>query len=484
MTFVCAISGAVPQFPVVTPAGHIFERKLLISLLATNGGACPVTNAPLSEANLITIASGKIPAEAPSSATGAGFTGILCNLQSEWDALMLETYTLRLALDETRAELSQALYQNDAAVRVIARLTMERDQARASLASGEGATAAAPMDTEEPATEGGIPAPALEKMVATWSTLSGGRKKKAAPTADHVSATALSSFKEGSKKSLHKASGKTGISALAISADKSILASGGNDHQLVVFDKEAASVLATKSTGSKAVSSLSFHPTSAATVVTGNADGTVKVFGGDVYSEVSSTKLSNACVDISVQPTGDYYFAASAGGTVEFLTMDSSEVVATFTDESAYSAGALHPDGLIYAAAATDNLKIWDVKTSQVAAAIPTSGAATCIAFSENGYHFAAGDAAGVVSVFDLRKLKAIATIQGNGAITSVAFDDAAKYLAHTSAKGGAIHVVKEWEKSIFDIPEKKKSYGGFVWGKDAAWFATGNEDRVLSIYA
>lgn len=65
--------------------------------------------------------------------------------QEEWDALALETYTLRQTLVQTRQELSSALYQHDAAVRVIARLTQERDEARDALSK---VTVGAPRPTD------------------------------------------------------------------------------------------------------------------------------------------------------------------------------------------------------------------------------------------------------------------------------------------------------------------------------------------------
>lgn len=60
--------------------------------------------------------------------------GILQMFQGEWDSLMLEVFHMRKSLEQTRRELSQALYQHDAACRVICRLMKEKEEMAKMLA--------------------------------------------------------------------------------------------------------------------------------------------------------------------------------------------------------------------------------------------------------------------------------------------------------------------------------------------------------------
>jgi len=79
----------------------------------------------------------------PRPTESATFPGMLVALKSEWDEVMLETFALKQALDTTRKELSQTLYQHDAACRVIARLMAENTELNALVGNGGGAGARA-----------------------------------------------------------------------------------------------------------------------------------------------------------------------------------------------------------------------------------------------------------------------------------------------------------------------------------------------------
>jgi pre-mRNA-processing factor 19 len=91
----------------------------------------PVNGEDLEVTDLIDLKSSRIVTPRPPTLTS--IPSLLSTFQNEWDALALETFNIRQQLHQTRQELTTALYQHDAAIRVIARLTKERDEARDAL---------------------------------------------------------------------------------------------------------------------------------------------------------------------------------------------------------------------------------------------------------------------------------------------------------------------------------------------------------------
>ena len=94
-------------------------------------GKDPLTDEDLEISELLPIKTARTTKPRPPTLTS--IPSLLSAFQNEWDALALETFSLRQHLNRVRQELSNALYENDAAKRVIARLQKERDEARDAL---------------------------------------------------------------------------------------------------------------------------------------------------------------------------------------------------------------------------------------------------------------------------------------------------------------------------------------------------------------
>ena len=110
--------------------GVVYEKRLIEQYINEHGTE-PSSGDALTADDLLPVKSSRIVRPRPPTLTS--IPALLATFQNEWDSLALETYNLKEQLARTREELATALYQHDAAVRVIARLTRERDQARDSL---------------------------------------------------------------------------------------------------------------------------------------------------------------------------------------------------------------------------------------------------------------------------------------------------------------------------------------------------------------
>lgn len=215
-------------------------------------------------------------------------------MQDEWDALMLHAFTQRQQLQTARQELSHALYQHDAACRVIARLNKEVTAAREALATlkpqaGIGSMQNAVQqptiapeaqgNATQPVEQAGMSAEVIQKLQDKATVLTQERKKKGKTVPeDLVSADKLRGFLTlSSHPGLHSAS-VPGILALDInSSDNSKILTGGNDKNATIFNKDTEQVVAILKGHTKKVTKVIYHPDEN-TVITGSPDSTIRIW--------------------------------------------------------------------------------------------------------------------------------------------------------------------------------------------------------------
>jgi pre-mRNA-processing factor 19 len=111
--------------------GTIYEKRLIEAYIIENG-TDPVTGDVLNTDDLLPLQSDRTVHPRPPTQTS--IPALLSTFQNEWDALAIETYELKKQLAQTRQELSTALYDYEGALRLLARVTKERDDSRGALA--------------------------------------------------------------------------------------------------------------------------------------------------------------------------------------------------------------------------------------------------------------------------------------------------------------------------------------------------------------
>lgn len=135
-------------------SGAVFEKGLIESYIAEYHKD-PVTSEDLSTEDLIALQSPRTVKPRPPTFTSV--PSLLSAFQNEWDSLMLESYELKQTMNQLKQELSQALYNQDSAIRVVTRLTKERDEARDALNKmSVGQIKTAPSSTAAASTNGDV----------------------------------------------------------------------------------------------------------------------------------------------------------------------------------------------------------------------------------------------------------------------------------------------------------------------------------------
>lgn len=376
----------------------------------------------------------------------------LKTMQDEWDALMLYAFTQRQQLQTARQELSHALYQHDAACRVIARLNKEVTAAREALATLKpqagitqavqqqqiAVAAEATGTATQPVEQAGMSTEVIQKLQDKATVLTQERKKRGRTVPEElVSADKIRAFLTlASHPGLHSAS-VPGILTLDINcSDQSRILTGGNDKNATVFNKDTEQIVAVLKGHTKKVTKVIYHPDED-TVITASPDTSIRIWHVPTSQTVLLLRSHEAPVTgLSLHPTGDYILSTSTDRHWAFSDIRTGRLLTKVPDtaDMGLTTAQFHPDGLIFGIGTEDSqVKIWDLKEQSNVANFPGhTGPISAISFSENGYYLATAADDSCVKLWDLRKLKNFKTIQLDDGyeVKDLCFDQSGTYLA------------------------------------------------------
>ncbi|KAI9733171.1 MAG: hypothetical protein M1818_007289 [Claussenomyces sp. TS43310] len=486
----CSLSGESPQNPAVSSKsgraieivaykklillGNVFERRLIEAYISENGKD-PVTGEEMSIDDLIDLKTDRTVRPRPPTLTS--IPSLLAVFQNEWDALALDSYNIRQQLSQTRQELATALYQHDAAVRVITRLTRERDEARDALSKitiGAGDIGSADqMQVDGP----GLPEDLAERVDATQAQLSKSRRKRPVPK-DWASADAIESFTVTTQSEpLYP-----GTTSLAVDAAGEHAIVGGSDGIAGVYSLLESKMIQPMKVGGSITDALWYRNQP----IVASSSGAVKVF--DDGNEIAAfTSHAGSATALAMHPSSTILASVGIDKSFVFYDLVAVKPVTQVYTDCGLTAAAFHPDGHLFAAGGSDGqVRMYHTKTGEFAAQFDCGAFVQDISFSENGFLFATATKGSTsTTIFDLRKEGKAAefkVIDIGNRVDCIRWDYSGQFLATAGPSGITVHHYTKSTKAWSEPLRSAVPATAVEWGMNASSLISVNVDGVISV--
>lgn len=517
MSLICGLSGEVPEEPVVAPgSGVIFERRLVEKWIEEYGTDPVRKDLPLAKEQLIQIETSRFVK--PKIAPMAGIPGLLNTLQTEWDAVMLYNHSLKTQLQATRQELSYALYQHDAACRVIVRLQKELAGAREALATLKPLAAVSngvdghDVEMNGPGGDAGeavveIPPAVEEKIDALYKELSSQRKTREKPPvgpALQAKNEHLRSFQVvHNSVGFHRAG--AGIVCMDLHPeDNQRVATGGTDGVIVIHQREPERILAEFSLNKKTtINKVAFVPTKQI-LVSASDDNKVRTW--NIAQDESGAKLdskrllrtfnfhSGPVKTFSIHPSNDILLSGSIDGTWTFADLETGQPYRLGADPEALAVTNVqfHPDGNFFGIGNSNGvIRFYDLRRPEPIATFEEKhgDAVTSMCFSENGYTLVTSARDNTVYGWHIGKGKITKTfnLPPDYRVHEVKMDRSSNYLAISGSDLRLYSIApkkpEDWtEVKVFGDHTADVTSARF--GPDDAFLVSASMDKSVKYYA
>ncbi|KAG7196266.1 uncharacterized protein KQ657_000281 [Scheffersomyces spartinae] len=441
----CSISGEETTEPVVSPkSGSIFERKHIVNYVQANGKD-PINDEPLTIEELVQIKNEANVIVPPQQSSATSIPAMLSNFQNEWDALALEVFTLRKQLFTAREELSSALYQYDAAVRVAARSIKERDDAREALrelslaiANGSGPDSTVDGGELNGITTVGIPVEELNEAKAHLFELHKAQKL---------------SNPLGTSKNVTLATVKSEPKDQKIQNSKTIISNG----TIVSYSESSLNINQYDDDENTSTINKLLSSTVNACDISAN-NKLITVHDDSICFEAHSTKIDGKHIfEIKCHPLLPDLFVGLSSNRWGLYDCERGLLFQSPASTNSYTTISFHVDGLLIAVGTeTSQIEIYSLADGNLASSFNTKHLKVKkIQFGLNGYWMALLSESTIqeeskvssLEVFDLRKNVSIHTINSDKEILDFTLDASSSLIATVSNSVSLYSYIKKGKK-------------------------------------
>ncbi|RKZ92535.1 MAG: hypothetical protein DRR19_03960 [Candidatus Parabeggiatoa sp. nov. 1] len=277
------------------------------------------------------------------------------------------------------------------------------------------------------------------------------------------------------------------VNSVAFSSDGRILASGGEDRTIKLWQVSTGKKLRTLKKGwlqkghEAPVRTVAFSP-NGSLLASGSDDNTIKLW--DLTTGKVRYTLQGGGIGVRVVAfSPDGHTLVSESENVKLWEVSTGKELRAFNGSNAV---AFSPDGRTLASGGTNNtIKLWDVSTGEEFCTLKRhENYVASIAFSPDGCFLASGSDDKTIKLWDLRTGKALYTLSGHEqSVCSIAFRSDGRTLASASAD----KTIKLWvlgtDSEFCTLQGHDCIVNSIAFSPDGATLATASNDKSIKLW-
>jgi energy-coupling factor transporter ATP-binding protein EcfA2 len=282
----------------------------------------------------------------------------------------------------------------------------------------------------------------------------------------------------------------TPICSIAFSPDGRLVASGGSDHMVKIWEVHSGRLLQQLIGHASTVRSVDFS-SDGRLLASGSGDKTVKMW--EISSGHLLQTLSNhteAVSSVAFSPDSRLLASGSADKTVKVWEVNSGRLLHTLSESGGFIDGvAFSPNGHLLAAAETGHktVRVWEVASGRLIYTLKHGGsmiwlelvATNRVAFSPDSRLLASANVDKTVKIWEVASGRLLRTLSGHtDYVRSVAFSPDGRLLA----SGSADRTVKVWEVSTGQLLQDLRwthRVDRVSFSPDGHWLAISGETQI-----